>query len=225
MTTPNDVPGLPAVNVTTSGASWPKPLEKTCGPACIVSPLYVLLNLESPRPMDALKALPNVLREHSGHTTVDLVLDAPSVMEERLFLELHGFWKSGLLQSSFHGLADPALAEAEELEKLKRCDTTIGGMQCYLLRHGEEIPHRSITSGWVAGPIDKVDLHGMGEKRHAPRVVRNQRKRTPKDRGGDSVQTGSDTQQPEQVDPGQRVDRTQALRIPSEEDRLAWGLW
>jgi hypothetical protein len=100
---------LPGRNVTISGASWPKPLEQKCGPACIASPLYILLNLESRRPLDALKGLWNALGEHSGHTTVYLVLGAPSVMEGRLFLELHGLWKDGLLQSSFLGLANPAL--------------------------------------------------------------------------------------------------------------------
>ena len=225
MTTLNDVPGLPAGSVTTNGASWPKPLEKTCGPACIASPLYILLNLESHRPMDALKALPNVLREHSGHTTVYLVLSVPSVMEERLFFELHGFWKTGLLQSSFHGLVDPVLAEKEAMEKVARCETAIGGTQCYLLKHGDDTPHRSITSGvaWTTEKIDKVLDNGMGTERHAPGVVRNKRKRATPNRRRDSVQTGSDTQQPEQVDSGQRVDRIQALRIPSEEDRLSWG--
>lgn len=109
MTIPASDPGSTESNATISGASWPKPLEKMCGPACIVSPLYVLLNLESRRPLDALKGLWNVLGEHSGHTTVYLVLDAPSVMEGRLFFELHGLWKDGRLQSSFHGLANPAL--------------------------------------------------------------------------------------------------------------------
>src|SRR5580765_3500250 len=109
MSTSGNAPGLPSGNAITSGASWPKQLQKTCGPACIVSPLYVLLNLESRRPVDALKELPNVLGEHSGHTTVYLVLDAPSVIEGRLFLELHGLWKDGRLQSSFLGPANPAL--------------------------------------------------------------------------------------------------------------------
>jgi len=182
MTTPASDPGSNASNVTISGASWPKPLEKMCGPACIVAPLYVLLNLESRRALDALKGLPNVLEEHSGHTTVYLVLSAPSVMEGRLFFEYHGLWKEGLLQSSFHGLANPALYHPD----------------------------------WLSDGVDKKRLKkGLGS---------NKRKRNKKDRGGTPVQAGGDTQQPEQVDTGQHLVGTQALRIPSEADRLAWWL-
>jgi hypothetical protein len=182
MTIPASDPGLPGTPAITSGASWPKPLEKTCGPACIAGPLYVLLNLESRRPLDALKGLWSALGEHSGHTTVYLVLSAPSVMEGRLFLELHGLWKDGLLQSSFPGLANPAFYHPD----------------------------------WTTSGLDK--------KRLEKSLGSNKGKRTKKDRGGDPVQAGSDTQQPEQVDTGQRLDWTQALRIPSEEDRRAWGL-
>jgi hypothetical protein len=132
--------------------------------------------------MDALKALPNVLREHSGHTTVYLVLSVPSVMEERLFFELHGFWKTGLLQSSFHGLVDPVLAEKEAMEKVARCETAIGGTQCYLLKHGDDTPHRSITSGvaWTTEKIDKVLDNGMDKASHKVRLGKRQGTRTKK---------------------------------------------
>lgn len=182
MTTSASTPGSSAGKDTTSGASWPKPLEKKCGPACIASPLYVLLNLESRRPVDALKELPNVLGEHSGHTTVYLVLSAPSVMEGRLFLELHGLWKDGRLQSSFLGPANPALYHPDWSE------------------------------------------HGLVKTRYPKSLGSTKGKRAKKDRRGATVQAGSDTQQPEQVDTGQHLGGTQALRIPSEADRLAWGL-
>jgi hypothetical protein len=109
MTTSETNPGSPPERAITSGDSWPKPLTSTCGPACIVSPLYVLLNLESRKPADALKGLPKLLGEHSGHTTVYLLLDAPSVIEGQLFLELHGLYRKGHLQSSFLGPVTPAL--------------------------------------------------------------------------------------------------------------------
>ena len=182
MTTPANAPGSSESNASTSGASWPKQLEKTCGPACIVSPLYVLLNLESRRPLDALKGLWSALGEHSGHTTVYLVLDAPSVMEGRLFFELHGLWKDGRLQSSFHGLANPALYHPD----------------------------------WTT--------HGLDKKRLKKSLGSNKGKRDKKDRGGAPVQAGSDTQQPEPLDPGQHMGGTQALRIPDQEDRRNWGL-
>lgn len=183
MTLPVSDPGSPGRNVTISGASWPKLLEQKCGPACIASPLYILLNLESRRPLDALKGLWNALGEHSGHTTVYLVLGAPSVMEGRLFLELHGLWKDGLLQSSFLGLANPALYHPD----------------------------------WLT--------NGMDAKRHKTSVGANKGKRTKKDRGTAPVQTGGDTQQSEPEHTGQYMGGTQALRIPSKEDRLAWGFW
>jgi hypothetical protein len=103
-------------------------------------------------------------------------------MEGRLFFEYHGLWKEGLLQSSFHGLANPALYHPD----------------------------------WLSDGVDKKRLKkGLGS---------NKGKRNKKDRGGTPVQAGGDTQQPEQVDTGQHLVGTQALRIPSEADRLAWWL-
>src|SRR5215470_2523225 len=102
-------PGSPPENDTTNGVSLHRPLPPKCGPACIVSPLYVHLNLASRRAVDALRALPSVIGEHSGHTTVYLVLDAPSATDGHLFFELHGYWKPGQALSSSPGPAMIAL--------------------------------------------------------------------------------------------------------------------
>lgn len=104
-------PGSKSESTTTNGVLSPRPLPLTCGPACTVAPLYVLLNLESPHPEAALKELRSVIAEHSGHTTVYLVLDAPSATNERLFFEFQGFWRSGHLRSSLPGPAEIALEE------------------------------------------------------------------------------------------------------------------
>jgi hypothetical protein len=93
MNLPVSDPGSKENSVSTSGASWPKQLEKMCGPACIVSPLYVLLNLESRRPLDAMKELWNAIGAVHGHNHIPSV--RCPVMEGRVCANYDGLWKEG----------------------------------------------------------------------------------------------------------------------------------
>jgi hypothetical protein len=153
------VPGLPPGNDTINGVSLHRPLPKTCGPACTVSPLYVLLNLESPRPADALRALPSVIAEHSGHTTVYLVLDVPSAKNGRLFFELHGYWKPGQGLSSSPGPAETALEEVEYGPHALRCNLMFRGFPCYKLLYHEDdcISIGVVKMRCMCGHINHVD--------------------------------------------------------------------